>query len=148
MASGTDLIKRAYRKIGADSRLKPATPEAIEDGRVELNSMVEEWLEHDIDIGFTPIKQASDETSIPVGAENAVVSNLAVRTSVFFDNGTVIVSPELSNQAANDFFRLADTYEKITIPLKVVSSTLPRGAGNTRGINPRIYKGKGSTVDG
>ena len=63
-------------------------------------AMIAEWTDEDLNFGFTPPKQASDETSIPASVENAVVSNLAIRCAPFFDNAEAVFSQALLISAA------------------------------------------------
>lgn len=148
MTIGTDIIKRALQKIGVQSNISPASPESIELGMKILNSMLEMWLSESILIGFTPLKAPGDELNETPDTTNGIISNLAIQLAPDFSNGTQIVSPELRTLARVDLIKIKRIYEKITVPRKVVSSTLPRGQGNQRHGFNRQYFPKGHTING
>ena len=106
------------------------------------------WLSEGIDIGIVPLDAPGDELGEPLDARNAIIDNLALRLSPDFDNGESIVSQQLMSNAKREFTLIRNLYQKVVIPLKIVSSTLPLGQGNRTGFLRRIYKGIGGTVDG
>ena len=148
MTIGTDVIKRALQSIGAHSIISPASPSSIVLGMEKLNSMLEMWLSQGIAIGFTPLGVPGDELNEPPDTKNGIISNLALELAPDFDNGKVVVSRELSRNARVNLTNIKNLYQKVTVPKKVVSSTLPKGAGNRRGVNRRTFFKKGSTVNG
>jgi len=148
MSTGTEIIERALQGIGAHSIVSPASPSSIVLGKEKLNSMLEMWLSQGIDIGFTPLDAPGDELSEPNDTKNGIIANLSLELAPDFDNGKQIVSPELRRNAKVGFTNIKNLYQKITIPQKVVSSTLPKGAGNRRWGNRRVFFPKGGTVDG
>ena len=148
MSSGTFIIKAALKRIGANSLAQPAAPETIIEGRDVLNSMLMLWLSEGIDIGIVPLDAPGDELGEPLDARNAIIDNLALRLSPDFDNGESIVSQQLMTNAKREFTLIRNLYQKVVIPLKIVSSTLPLGQGNRTGFLRRIYKGIGGTVNG
>ncbi len=146
MSSGTEIILDALAEIGAHSIASPAQPGAITKGRDKLNSMLQSWLNKGIDLGTIPLDAPGDELSEPSGARNGIVSNLAIRLSTNFDNGKVVVSQILKSNADRDYYDIKDSYQINEIPEKIVSSTLPRGAGNTRGDRTPIFSGEGFEI--
>ena len=147
MSTGIVIIERALQQIGANSVVAPAEPERIIFVMESLNSMLELWLSDNIEIGFTPLQIPSDELDEPIDATNAIIDNLAVTIAPALDNGKTIVSATLINNANSGFNRIRKHYQRLTIPGKVVSSTLPVGAGNQRGFRQRAFFPKGSTLD-
>lgn len=148
MTTGTVIIQRGLQKIGAHSSLAPASPASIILGLEILNSMLEMWLSKDIAIGFTPLDVPGDELNEPTDTTNGIISNFALIAAPDFDNGKNTVSNELRINAKTQFMDIKNLYQKITIPDKVVSSTLPVGAGNSRGVNRRVFFPKGGTING
>lgn len=148
MTIGTDIINRALQKIGAHSNIAPASPESIELGMKILNSMLEMWLSKNIQIGFTPLEAPGDELNETPDTTNGIISNLSLKLAPDFDNGVQIVSIELRRDARVELIEIKRIYEKIVIPKKVVSSTLPTGSGNQRNSFNRRYFPKGHTIDG
>lgn len=146
MSTGTSIIKRALQMIGAHSVLSPAAPGDIVLGMEKLNSMLELWLSRNIDLNVTPLEVPGDDLDEPTDTNNGIVSNLAIYLSPFFDNGQVVVSQALKITADRDFLTIKNIYQQLVIPKKGVSSTLPRGAGNTRGTFRRTFVGKKATI--
>lgn len=146
MSSGTAIIQDSLEEIGAHSILAPANPEAIEKGRVKLNSMLQLWLSRGVRLGFTPLDAAGDELSEPGDARNAIVANLALELAPSFDNGKNVVSQILLGNAKRTFNLVRDIYRVVEIPTKIISSTTPIGSGNRVTFNQRIFKGRGGTV--
>lgn len=143
MSTGTALVLRAGKKIGAHSIANPMDPNDIADSARTLNSMLHQWLSDGIDIGFTPIDLPGEEVNEPPDTTNAIINNLAIQLAPEFDTP---VSPQLQANADGNFFKIKELYEVITIPEKVVSSTLPVGAGNDRGIGLNTFFREGQTV--
>lgn len=146
MSTGAKIIERALEAIGAHSAVSPASSGSIILGMEELNSMLEMWLSNDIAIGFTPLSVPSEELNEAADTRNGIISNLAVQLAPFFDNGKVIVSPALQRDATVSYNRIASLYQNLTIPAKVVSSTLPVGQGNNRYFRSRTYFSRGQTI--
>jgi len=133
MTIGTVLIEDALRRIGAHSIASPAEPETIVDGMDILNSMLQNWMSWGLNIQTIPIAEPGEEVSEPIDAKNAIIDNLAVLMSPNFDNGISVVSEQLRTNARMGFNQVKTLYTKFTIPNKVPSSTLPLGAGNSKG---------------
>lgn len=149
MTAGTDIIKGALRKIGAHSIAAPAASETIVEGRDALNSMLQEWETRNIFLGVAPLDAPGDELGEPNDATNAIINNLALELSPFFDNGNNIVSPMLIRAAKTSFNVIYNAYIDQPIPDKVVSSTLPKGAGNKWGHTfGRTFFRKGESING
>lgn len=127
--------------------VSPAAPESIELGLENLNSMLELWLSRNIILGTTPLEAPADELNEPNDVRNGIISNLALYMAADFDNGKDIVSQELKNAASRDFIQIKALYQKLSIPDKVVSSTLPRGAGNDAGFRSRTFFAKDETIE-
>lgn len=147
MTVGSEIITRALQKIGAHSIVQPASPDSITLGMENLNSMLEMWLSQGIEIGFTPLKVPGDQLNEPRDTRNGITNNLAMYLGPDFNNGKVVISPELARNAKVDFINIKNLYQRVTVPKKVVSSTLPVGAGNSRGRNGRVFFPRGATID-
>ena len=147
MSTGTELVKEALQLIGAYSVLQPPAPESIDIGLKGLKSMMEEWLTKDIKIGFTPLDVVGDELNEPLDCRNGIVLNLAVLVGPFFDNGKGNVSVNLENRARQKFQFIENNYSVITIPDKVISSTLPLGQGNYENFGEGAFFDEGSVIE-
>lgn len=143
MSSGTALINRALQMIGVRSVVSPATPEDIQLGLELLNGMMEEWLSRNINISVVPLKVAGDDLFEPGDTTNPIIYNLAIQMAPAFDNGQVVVSPNLATNARQGMFTVQALYRIIPEVPKGVSGTLPVGAGNTRGVQQKTFFGPG-----
>ena len=146
MSSGTSIIEDALKRIGVHSVVVPASPEDIASGKDALNSMLQLWISWGIRIQVVPLDAPGDELSESIDIRNAVVDNLALQLAPFYDNGKGIVSQELRDNARRLFNQVKDLYQEVTIPKKVVSGLLPRGAGHSAGTRAQIFSGKGATL--
>lgn len=146
MSTGTTIIKRALQKIGASSAVSEPTPEAFQTGLEVLNGMLSTWKSRNLDTGSTLLKTAGDELNEREDCKNAIILNLAIALSMDFDNGKAIVSQDLRNEAFKQLATITSIYQTTDIPEKVVSSTLPKGAGNRRFLNSQAFFGEGDTI--
>lgn len=148
MSTGTVIIQRALQGIGAHSHVSPASPESIVLGMEKLNSMLEMWLSQGIAIGFTPLDVPGDDLNEPNDTKNGIIDNLSLQLAPDFDNGKIIVSQELRRNAKVGYMNIKNLYQTVSIPQKVVSSTLPIGSGNGSWGNWRTFFSKGGTING
>jgi len=146
MSTGTAIIQDAMSRIGAHSLVDPATTEGIIDGLSVLNSMLQLWQSQGIKFQFVPITIPGQDLFEPIDTRNAIVNNLALNMSPLFEDGTDIVSPRLKANADDDYEWIKTLYQVFTIPNKVASSLLPRGAGNSKGIFRKVFNGINGTV--
>lgn len=148
MSSGTSIIQSALSRIGAHSVISPASPESVETGREVLNSLLESWRSKLIDMGTVPLGAAGDELSEPMDARQAIIDNLAVTLAPNFDNGKLVVSQDLRRLANMGMQTIRALYQKIEVPTKKVSSTMPLGVGGTRGIRRASFISGDRGIDG
>ncbi len=146
MTDVTTLAERALREINAHSIARAAPPETIVITIDNLKSMMQEWLDDDVDIGAAPFDGPGDELDEPISTTQTIIDNLAIRVAPNFDAGKVVVSTTLMNNARSGLARVFRNYRITTIPDKVISSTLPRGQGNSRFRTRRVFAGKGATI--
>lgn len=145
MSTGTAIIEDALKEIRVISVAVPSSPEQITDGMVKLNSMMQIWLDDDIEIGFTPLTVPGDDLNEVESVRNAIVANLALSLASVY---RAEITQSLQNEARKSLDRIKNRYQTVCIPDKVVSSTLPLGAGNSKGQDARTFFPKGGTVDG
>lgn len=143
MSEGTVLIEGALKEIGVVSVAVPSSPEQITDGLIKLNSMMNIWLSWGIQMKFSPITAPGEDLNEPIDATNAIITNLAIKLAPTYSKP---VSQDLKNNARIELEMVKSIYQEVCIPDKVVSSTLPLGAGNSKGIDARVYFPRGGTV--
>ena len=111
-----------------------------------LNSMYQLWLSQNIDLGAVPLSSPGQEFGEPLDARQVIIDNLSILLAPNFDNGDVVVSKTLKDNARVGYNRIKGLYQKLSIPDKVVSSTLPQGAGNRRNESSNAFRGPGATI--
>ena len=150
MSSGTSIIEDALKRIKVVSVAVPSSPEQITDGLAILNSLIQTWYSKGIKMGAVPIETAGSDLNEPIDARSAIVDNLALMMAPLYDGGTgkAIVSEDLKRNARLGFADLKTQYQDFSIPQKVASSTLPKGAGNYRGFRTRVFNPKGGELGG
>jgi hypothetical protein len=146
MSTGTTIIKRALQRIGASSALSEPSPETVQTAFGILNSMLSMWLSQNIHTGVTLLNVPGDELNEKQDCTNAIIDNLAVHLGPDFDNGKGVVSQDLRGLARSQFSMVKSLYQTFDIPKKVVSSTLPRGQGNTRFSRDSAFYSEGDKI--
>ena len=141
MTTGTVLITRGLNRLGAFSIIAPPDAASILVGMENLNAMMETWLSRSMDLGVIPLEVPADDLQEPADARNAIIDNLAIQMAPDFDNGQVVVSRNLGVNARLGMFTVQALYRRIPVIPKGVSSTLPVGSGNTRGVQRRTFFG-------
>jgi len=132
MTTGTKVIQRALQHIGAHSPLQPANPEALNNAKDTLNSMLASWEDDwGIVMGTVPLDAIGDELSEPMGARNDIQYILAMALRADFPGSQS--DPLLPRMADEGFQRILRTWTTPEIPKAVVRGTLPKGQGNKRG---------------
>ena len=137
------MIEGALKKIQVVSVAVPSSPEQITDGLIELNSMLNMWLSRGIKFQWTPITTPGEDVDEPIDATNAIITNLAVKLAPSYSKP---VSQDLKNNARQEMDLVRSNYQVVCIPDKVVSSTLPMGAGNSKGTDSRTFHPRGGTI--
>lgn len=123
MATASDIVSGALRKLGITASETPLTSSEIADGLIELNNI---GASKNL---FPPVANASDTIRVPRALEGALMIVLAERLIVDYSNMTL--SPTLEKQIAqawNDIWRVTNGSIKVKFP-----NTLPTGSGNTDG---------------
>jgi len=147
VSTGTDLIQGALRQLQAHSEASSASAGTIVIGKDKLNSMLQLWVSQGIAIEITPIDAVGDEVSEPQDATNAIILNLAVELEMDFGVTDIPSSQRLRGNATRAKAEVRRIYQTVDTPLRVVSSTTPLGAGNSKAFNSRVFKPRGGVVD-
>lgn len=147
MSTGTALVQDGARLIGAHSILNPLDTDSLQVGFVALNNMMALWLSQGIDIGHVPLETVSDEMAEPGDTRNAIIEQLAIQLAPYFFTGQSVVSADLRSIANRDYRLVKRIYQVLTIPFKVVSATLPKGEGNSKGIDRRVFFGSKASLN-
>ena len=132
MSTANFLVLAALTKIGKNSPLKAAKAADVLTGMNSLASLLQEFRTMNILIGTAPISSSSSEVGETLDTRNHIINILAVETASNYDSGQVIVSRTLERSAEKGMAFLKKWYTKRLPTVRIISSTAPRGAGNTR----------------
>jgi len=143
MSTGTYIVTRALQKIGAHTKMKPANPDSLDNGKMVLNSYISALQDDDIDTGAVPLNAIGDELSEPQGITNYIVENLAILLEP--DHPGAQISPQLRVNAVKGAAMIKRKYKVTTIPKQRVRETLAKGQGNG-GYYDSTYFDKGETI--
>lgn len=143
MSTGTTIITKAYKRIGAYTVFNIPPNEAIIEGTEALNGMLDRWRSKYIDLPFANLDKPTAELAEPVDATEAIIDNLAIQLSSSYSSGNLtVVSRELRTNARVGFNDLKRAYRCQPIPRFKLSSTTPVGQGNINGLfNRRVFWG-------
>jgi hypothetical protein len=129
VTTGTDIVHAALQKIGAHSRVQPASPEAMDVGLYRLNSMIAEWQDDNIELGAVPLETIGEDLSEPLGCRNAIENALALVLAPEFPGSQV--STELERQAKLTYNKLVRRWKVRDVRKTKTRGTLPIGQGNS-----------------
>ena len=79
MATNSDYITRALKKIGVLSESETPSAEQGSDALVVMNDMFAVWESEGIDVGWKPSSSTTDTIDFHPAVREAVVTNLAAR---------------------------------------------------------------------
>ena len=125
VTTAADLIKASMQEILVQASEAPLEGDEYNDAIFALNNMMAAFDAMSIDLGYTVVKTLGDTITVPSGAIQSIVKNLAVELAPQFDS---IVSNELARQAVTGIRTLRRITRKF--PVSRMPSTLPIGSGN------------------
>jgi len=128
METADTVIKSALQEILVQAVESPLQPSEYQDGILYLNRMMNALAVKGINVGYTQISTLGDDITVPDGALDAIVANLAVRLFPQFSAPGTPINPLLI-QAANDGMGVL-RHLAITMPVALFPDTLPIGSGN------------------
>lgn len=90
-----------------------------------LNRMMARWDADGISLGYTEVSNLADEITVPAGAIDGVIYNLAVSLAPQFDAAITPALAALASEGFKTIKRIA-----VDIPPTMYGSTLPIGSGS------------------
>jgi hypothetical protein len=127
MEKAGDIIKDALGEITVLGEEAPVEPADSQSAIRYLNRMMAAWNADGIDLGYTVITSFGDDVTIPDGAIEAVIPNLAVRLHAQFEGADQLSQDLLARAVAGKRTLLNIA---VTINASEFPSTLPIGSGN------------------
>jgi len=142
------VIKSALQDIMKNSPEVPAeTPEVV-DGIVYLNRMMLKFAATGIDLGYTVVASLADTITVPDGAVDGIVSNLAIRLHPQYTAPRTPISAVLLNAAKEgEEAMLAIAFTGIGPATR--PDTQPIGSGNEGdwGCGSHFYSGDDTLIN-
>lgn len=144
MRTVNDIIQDALEDLVVQAEEAPIEAAEAQACIRALNRMMAQYASRGINLGYTIVDSVDDVVTIPDGALDAVVANLALRLAPKYR--TTGVSQELINAAnigEDALFAIAVEVAEVEYP-----STLPIGSGNDYTGSPteKFYPDKDSVV--
>ena len=121
-----DLINRALREINVIAETEDASAEQGTQCLAKLNNMLDVWEEDGIVLGWFEQSSTSEDSPLPLSAELAVTSNLAI---VCASQYGATVSTELATVADDTYTRLLNKAIRESLD-NADMSHMPEGAGH------------------
>jgi hypothetical protein len=128
METAADVIKSALQEILVQASEAPIQADEAQTAIKYLNRMMSKLAASGINLGYTRVSNLGDPITVPDGAIDGMVSNLAVRLFPQFSSpGTQI--DQILVMAARDGM---DTLEQLGVNIGPTSypDTMPIGSGN------------------
>ena len=127
METVRDIIVDALEDLVVQADEAPIEPSEAKAAIRALNRMMAEYATKGINIGYTIVDSLDDEITVPLGAMDAIVANLAIRLAPKYK---AVATPELTKAASDgeDALYRLDT----DIPETQYPETLAIGSGNTQ----------------
>lgn len=100
--SASTVVTDALQEILVQAAEQPVESDEMQIGIRFLNRMMAAWASMGYSLGFTVITNPSDDLTVPDGALDPIIANLAVRLASVFDEP---IAPSLA-KAARDGIRL------------------------------------------
>lgn len=131
MEKAADVVKDALQEIGVHGSEQQLPASELNDGIRYLNRMLAAWDARGIKLGYSVALGPNDEMTVPAGAIEGIVFNLAYRLASVYD---MPVNADLADKANNGMV----TIRKLGIKMcqQRFSGNLPIGSGND---NSSVY---------
>jgi hypothetical protein len=119
------VIKSALQEILVQASEQQIEGDEFKDGALYLNRMMSEFDAAGISLGYTKVSDPNDPITVPDGAINGIVFNLAIRLAQSYDEQ---VSSTLAIAASEGLIAMRNI--GVTIEQTGYGGTLPIGSGN------------------
>lgn len=129
------FVESAFEELGLASYTFDLQPDAVQSGMKRLDSMMGEWNGRGIRLGY-PLPESpdgghlDDDSNVPDRANEAVVTNLAIRIGPMFGRQALPETKATAKFAFNQLLTVAALPQERRLPSMVA------GAGN----KPWIYQ--------
>jgi hypothetical protein len=132
METAASLIKSALQEILVQASESELGAAEFQDGVKYLNRMMDRFASQGINLGYTAVSNLGDAITVPGGAIDGMVSNLAKRLFPQFSSPGTAIDPILVQEASDGLEAMR------TLGISVSSSSLagsPIGSGSEDDFN-------------
>ena len=124
------FVTAAFEEIGLAAYVYDLLPEQLESAMRRMDAMMATWNGKGIRVGYPLPSNPQDstldqETNVPDSANEAVITNTAVRIAPGYGKTVSPDTKSIARQAYEVLLSRAAMPQEVQLP-----STLPRGAGN------------------
>ena len=123
------VIKSALQEINVQASEAPLEQDEIQDGITYLNRLMSKFAAQGISLGYTKISSLGDEITVPDGALDGIVKNLAISLHPQFIESDAPINPLLAQQARDGLDAMRNL-SVFTIGPSYYPNTFPVGSGN------------------
>ena len=136
------IISSALLDVGVRASESPLEPDEIADSIRYLNRMMASYAVEGVNIGYTVVSTLADPITVPDGAIDGMIANLAIRLHPQFTLPGTPIDLTLA-QAAEDGKEVLMALGIESIGPTAYPDTLPIGSGNESGFidNQYFYAG-------
>lgn len=134
MTTAATVEKAILQEILVQDSEAPLQAIEFQDCTFAMNNFMFELAADGVDLGYTEVTNLGDLITIPQGAMNGLIKNVAFMLSVQFD---VAPTQALIAQAGNGLRVM--TKIAVQIPAQIFPDTLPVGSGNECNTSIRFY---------
>ncbi len=127
--TASDIIKSSLFEIGAADSESPAGPDENSDSIRYLNRMMAKFAVQGINLGYTVVSSLADIITVPDGAIDGIVANLAIRLHPQYSSPDEPISLALA-EAADDGYDTMMILGGPTLGETAYPNTVPIGSGN------------------
>lgn len=127
METAQSLITDAFAEILLQPNEQPIQSVDFQTGIRYLNRMMNAWAASGLNLGYTIVAKASDPITVPDGAIDGMIKNLALSLGPQFD---MPISPDLRKSASDGLKAIRRIAVKQRTTL--YPCTLPIGSGNEK----------------
>lgn len=125
METAESVIKDALQEILVQASEQPIQAVDFQTAKSYLNRMMSSFDAQGISLGYTTVTNPSDLITVPDGAIDGVVFNLAKRLLPTYD---LPLTAELSQNASDGLDAMRNL--AVTVQESIIPCTLPIGSGN------------------
>ena len=134
METANDIISEALQELIVQAQEQSIQAPDFQAGLRHLNRMMAALEAKGIELGYTKVALANDNITIPDGAVEGVIYNLAVKLSTSYDI-TITQSLFTNAKEGMDVLRVLGVNIKPTL----FPDTLPRGSGNDDRVFDEVF---------